>query len=355
MESSRIEPLRYFDIGDNQVYMMREDLLPFSLGGNKVRIGWEFFCDMRRQEKNCMVVYGNSRSNLCRVLANLCYSRNIPCYMISSREEGEERRETNNSRLMRWFGAHVIPCEKSQIAQTVEETMEMLKGKGYRPYYIYGNKYGTGNEGVPVQAYVNAYDEICSYEAQNGIHFDYIFFPSGTGATQSGLISGHLLKQDQRHIMGILISSRENERARQVIWQGQNCHKDAFPLLLFKPAFQQDLRRDLRAGLLVGRSVLILPPSAAVMKQGRRIDELLFHFCPFLQIQYPGNARHIQKMSHIMPAEASVFFRRLIFSQALLITVMLQNPIHPFHSEISHPFRALLFTARQARHTLNMR
>ncbi|HIV34198.1 MAG TPA: pyridoxal-phosphate dependent enzyme [Candidatus Blautia intestinigallinarum] len=220
MESSRIEPLRYFDIGDNQVYMMREDLLPFSLGGNKVRIGWEFFCDMRRQEKNCMVVYGNSRSNLCRVLANLCYSRNIPCYMISSREEGEERRETNNSRLMRWFGAHVIPCEKSQIAQTVEETMEMLKGKGYRPYYIYGNKYGTGNEGVPVQAYVNAYDEICSYEAQNGIHFDYIFFPSGTGATQSGLISGHLLKQDQRHIMGILISSRENERARQVIWQG---------------------------------------------------------------------------------------------------------------------------------------
>ena len=39
MESSRIEPLRYFDIGDNQVYMMREDLLPFSLGGNKVRIG----------------------------------------------------------------------------------------------------------------------------------------------------------------------------------------------------------------------------------------------------------------------------------------------------------------------------
>lgn len=220
MESSRIEPLRYFDIGDNQVYMMREDLLPSSLGGNKVRIGWEFFCDMRRQEKNCMVVYGNSRSNLCRVLANLCYSRNIPCYMISSREEGEERRETNNSRLMRWFGAHVIPCEKCQIAQTVEETMEMLKGKGYRPYYIYGNKYGTGNEGVPVQAYVNAYDEICSYEAQNGIHFDYIFFPSGTGATQSGLISGHLLKQDQRHIMGILISSRENERARQVIWQG---------------------------------------------------------------------------------------------------------------------------------------
>lgn len=217
---SRIEPLRYFDIGGNQVYVMREDLLPFSLGGNKVRIGREFFRDMLRQGGNCMVVYGNSRSNLCRVLANLCYSRRVPCYMISSREENEERRETNNSRLMQWFGAHVIPCEKSQIAQTVRETMEMLSAKGYRPYYIYGNQYGTGNEGVPVQAYVDAYEEICTYEAEQRIHFEYIFFPSGTGATQSGLISGHLLRKDQRKIMGVLISSREKERAEQVIWQG---------------------------------------------------------------------------------------------------------------------------------------
>ena len=71
-----------------------------------------------------MLVYGNSRSNLCRVLANLCPGqKGVPCFMISSREENEERIETNNSRLMRWLGAEVIPCEKDQIAETVEETM----------------------------------------------------------------------------------------------------------------------------------------------------------------------------------------------------------------------------------------
>ena len=34
----------------NEIYIMREDLLPFSMGGNKVRIAGAFFRDM--QEKN---------------------------------------------------------------------------------------------------------------------------------------------------------------------------------------------------------------------------------------------------------------------------------------------------------------
>ena len=49
-----------------RLYCKREDLLPFSLGGNKVRIGRAFFKDMMEKGKDCMIVYGNSRSNLCR-------------------------------------------------------------------------------------------------------------------------------------------------------------------------------------------------------------------------------------------------------------------------------------------------
>lgn len=63
-----------------------------------------------------MIIYGNSRSNLCRVLANLCCAEKIPCYMICSSEENEEHPiETNNSRLMKWLGAEVIPCRKQRL------------------------------------------------------------------------------------------------------------------------------------------------------------------------------------------------------------------------------------------------
>lgn len=78
-----------------RLYCKREDLLPFSLGGNKVRIGRAFFRDMQEKNKDCMIIYGNSRSNLCRVLANLCCAEKIPCYMICSSEENEEPTDRN--------------------------------------------------------------------------------------------------------------------------------------------------------------------------------------------------------------------------------------------------------------------
>lgn len=204
-----------------RLYCKREDLLPFSLGGNKVRIGWQFYQDMIKKGGDCMVVYGNSRSNLCRVLANLCCSKGVPVYMICSHEEHEQsHRMTNNSRLMNWLGAEIIPCEKDTIAGTVERTMDRLKKEGRHPYYIFGNKYGTGNEGTPVQAYVDGYREIRNFEKREGISFSHIFFASGTGSTQSGLVSGKLLEKGQEKIVGISISSREYERAMQVMETG---------------------------------------------------------------------------------------------------------------------------------------
>ena len=58
----------------NSIYVKRDDLLPFSFGGNKVRIALEFINDMKKQGKDCIVGYGNARSNLSRALANLAIS-----------------------------------------------------------------------------------------------------------------------------------------------------------------------------------------------------------------------------------------------------------------------------------------
>ena len=102
----------------------------------------------------------------------------------------------------------------------VEKRLEELRARGRRPYYIYGDKFGRGNEGTAAAAYAEAYREIQDFEADQGREFDYIFCPSGTGATQSGLICGHLLAGDGKKIMGIIISSRETERARPVMSEG---------------------------------------------------------------------------------------------------------------------------------------
>lgn len=202
----------------NQIYVKREDLLPFSLGGNKVRIAREFFLDMEEKKCDTMIAYGNSKSNLCRVIANECRARNIPCYIINSIGENEKLPEnTCNSQMVKLFGSKLIPCKKDKIAETVERTVKNIENLGGRPYYIFGDKFGTGNEGIAAGAYAKAYGEIALFEKIKGLRFDYIFHASGSGATQSGMVCGHLIAKDSAKVIGISISSRNYERAVGII------------------------------------------------------------------------------------------------------------------------------------------
>ena len=80
-------PIQPIQLEENNIYMKRDDLLPFSFGGNKVRISYEYIKNLKENNYTCMVAYGNSRSNLCRAIANICYIYKIDCYVISPIEQ----------------------------------------------------------------------------------------------------------------------------------------------------------------------------------------------------------------------------------------------------------------------------
>lgn len=200
----------------NDVYMKRDDLLPFSFGGNKVRIAECFFRDMEATEKDVMVAYGNARSNLVRAIANMAFAREIPCYIISPADDDGKVVETANASLSALLGARFVRCDKSQVRQTIELLLTELSASGADPYYIYGNSSGTGNREVPVRAYAEAYREIKEYEAQHSMGFDMIFLPTGTGMTQSGLICGEHLLGGTADIVGISVARESIHCCREI-------------------------------------------------------------------------------------------------------------------------------------------
>ena len=193
----------------NQIFMKREDLLAFSFGGNKVRIAKEFFDDMKKIGKDCMVGYGSARSNLSRALANFSSSRGVECYIVSPADMDGIRIETANSKIGQVCKANFRYCMKENVAETVEAVLEECCMKGMKPYYIYGDKYGHGNEAVPVRAYVEVYKEIKRQENSLGIKFDYIFLATGTGMTQSGLIAGQREEDGCECIIGISVARQK--------------------------------------------------------------------------------------------------------------------------------------------------
>lgn len=207
------------NLDSNKLYVKREDLLPFSFGGNKARKAVHFFSEIDVGSYDCVVTYGSSSSNHCRVVANMAAARNMPCYIISPEEASEA---TFNSQMMELFGACITVCPVSQVHDTIENTLEMLRNQGKNPYFIPGG--GHGNLGT--QAYVDCYHEIRNYEQQHHIHFDYIFHASGTGTTQAGLVCGQLINHDDRRIVGISIA-RKLPRGRDVVLQSIHEYLDA--------------------------------------------------------------------------------------------------------------------------------
>ena len=119
----------------NRFFVKREDLLPISFGGNKARKAALFFSDIEFQGNDCVVTYGSSRSNHCRVVANMAASRQLPCYVVSP---SECNIPTNNSRILKLLKTKVILTKLPDVSDTIDRILDRLGGVGLNPYFIEG-------------------------------------------------------------------------------------------------------------------------------------------------------------------------------------------------------------------------
>ena len=206
-------PIDYLtDYQDNHVHIKREDLLPFSFGGNKSRKAVYFFQEILKGQFDTVVTYGSSQSNHCRVIANMCAKYDLGCWVIAPHTDDT----TNfNRKLVSLSDAKIIECDLSSVSITIQDTIEKLKQEHHKPYFIPGG----GHHHLATKAYIDAYAEIAAWEDDHHHTFDYIFLASGTGTTQAGLVIGSLLHQRfQTKIIGISIA-REAGYGTQVIRQ----------------------------------------------------------------------------------------------------------------------------------------
>jgi D-cysteine desulfhydrase len=207
LPSSPIQDLGPFQ--GNRLFVKREDLLPFSFGGNKARKAELFFREVEAGAHDCVVTYGSGSSNHCRVVANHCARMKIPCFVIAPLEASSP---TFNSQLIHLFGARVVTVPVKEVHDTIENTLADLRKSGKTPYFIPGGGHGD----LGTEAYARCYREIAGQERDLGVCFDYIFLASGTGTTQAGLVCGLLHANDSRRIVGISIA-RRNPYGRDVV------------------------------------------------------------------------------------------------------------------------------------------
>ena len=201
--------------GRNKIFILREDLLPIACGGNKSRIGLKLIEDAKRRGATAIIAYGNARSNLCRVLAMLCARNSMRCCIVAPVDDSVV--ETTNSRIVKACGASVIECEKGPgIAAVIEDLENRLNQDGESPYYIFGNKFGRGNEAVLLSAYQDVACSIVGWEHEHSVAFDRICLATGTGSTYAGLFTGFHACGRKCKLTGFTIAHEAAECRRRI-------------------------------------------------------------------------------------------------------------------------------------------
>ncbi|MGH2087087.1 pyridoxal-phosphate dependent enzyme [Aerococcus urinaeequi] len=194
----------------NSIFIKRDDLIPFSFGGNKARKAKKYFDDILRNNYNVVVTYGSKVSNHCRVISNLCAKYDIKCIIISP--YGDESNNHNRA-LIKLSGAKIIECSISEVSGTIDNILEQeSKIACQKVYFIPGG----GHSNLGTQAYIDAYHEIKLWSRRHHTEFDFIFLASGTGTTQAGLVIGSELHIDSTQIVGISIA-RDEDYGKEVI------------------------------------------------------------------------------------------------------------------------------------------
>ena len=169
----------------SRIYIKRDDKIPFSFGGNKVRIAGELFDDIRKGGYTAVISYGSASSNMNRAIADTAKLNNIKCYCVIKKEPGAA--ETENERLVKISGAEIIYCCENDVKASVEAVIDRALSDGYKPYYIYGDSTGRGNEAALMRASYKEYGEILACEREECIEFDAVVLTVGTDVTISGL------------------------------------------------------------------------------------------------------------------------------------------------------------------------
>ena len=205
---------------ENAVYVKREDCIPFSFGGNKVRIAASYFIDLINRGCDAVVTYGSSSSNLCRVIANMAYRYGIKCIIVSPEENYVD---TPNSVFVKFLNAEIVKTKLDNVSRTIEEVMEKLR-KTCNPYFIYGGGHGK----LGTESYRVVLRQITQFENDNCFRFDRIFITLATGTSMSGLIIESSLEKEPHHIVGISVA-REGNKANEIMKNAILEYKDILP------------------------------------------------------------------------------------------------------------------------------
>jgi D-cysteine desulfhydrase len=196
---------------DREVWIKRDDLTGFALGGNKVRTLEVLVAEALAGRCDHVVGCGGPASNLCSALAAAAATAGLGCTLVLHGNEPAAAHP--NLAMMRAFGARICFTGDPDRASTPEQAAEVadrLRSRGRRPYLVpRGAASGPG-----ATAFALAAGELASQLTFQPAH---VVAPVGSGGTLGGLLAGWMTFGLPGTLVGVAVSRPLAETHREVV------------------------------------------------------------------------------------------------------------------------------------------
>lgn len=213
-----------------ELFVKREDLFPFTGGGNKARI---INCILSEEEKkreiDSLITTGGVQSNLARTVALKAAEKGWKCFLVLHGPENMQPEITGNFLLMYLTGANIKIVSPEKIHDTLLKTDSECKAMGLQPFFIEGG----GHSLAGFCAHFEAAEELAQQCQDLNWIPEWIVLASGTGTTQAGLTAGLQKLGAKAKVIGISVA-RRNPRGLNVVLEAYN------KLCAFKKISPQD-------------------------------------------------------------------------------------------------------------------
>jgi L-cysteate sulfo-lyase len=181
------------------LFVKRDDLLAFAMGGNKVRKMQTVAAEALAAGADTLITCGGVQSNHARVTAAAGAVLGLNVILILNRPAGSDVRvddDRGNARLDRLFGAEIRYVDSREArAPAMEDTAARVRHAGGRPFIVpLGASTPAGAIG-----FARGVAEIASA----GLKPDVIVHSTSSGGTQAGLIAGCALFGLRARVIGI--------------------------------------------------------------------------------------------------------------------------------------------------------
>ncbi|MBI1802311.1 MAG: D-cysteine desulfhydrase family protein [Chloroflexi bacterium] len=184
-------------LGGPRILIKRDDLTGLAFGGNKTRKLEFLMADALRQNADVVFTAGAPQSNHCRQTAAAARKLGLRCVLVFT--AGQHNEPQGNLLLDQLLKAEVVYTENDDTDAVMEKLAEEERRKGHRPYVIPVG----GSNGIGTLGYAGLVLELAQQLFERGLSVSRVYFSSGSGGTQGGLVLGARLYHASYRLIGV--------------------------------------------------------------------------------------------------------------------------------------------------------